>query len=268
MADRRALPLAPPILAEKDNQAASVFESANLLRPAIIGRAGRCAIAVMAKAPRLGEVKTRLVPPLSATEAAALGGCFIRDVAANIVAASEVAPIDGYVAYSPPASEHLFAPLLPAGVGLVPPRGTGLGAGLFDAAEDLLAAGYGAVCLVNADSPTLPTAILVEAARQLLLPGERLVIGPAADGGYYLIGLKQPHRRLFEDIAWSTERVFRQTAERAAEIGLDLTALPVWYDVDDVASLRQLIAELKGGDRAGYPAPHTTAMIRRLAGRW
>jgi len=58
-------------------------------------RAQRCAVAVMAKAPRLGEVKTRLVPPLSAAEAVALSGSFIRDIANNILAASEAAPIDG-----------------------------------------------------------------------------------------------------------------------------------------------------------------------------
>jgi uncharacterized protein len=219
----------------------------------------------MAKAPRRGEVKTRLVPPLSVADAAALGGCFIRDVADNILAASRGAPIEGYVAYSPPGSEDLFAPLLPEGIGLVPPRRTGLGEALFDAAEDLLAAGYGAVCLVNADSPTLPTSALVGAARALAMPGDRLVLGPAEDGGYYLIGLKHPYRRLFEGIAWSTERVYRQTLDRAAEIGLDTVTLPGWYDVDDVASLRRLADELGNADRAGYAAPHTAAFLRGLA---
>ncbi|HEV8679529.1 MAG TPA: TIGR04282 family arsenosugar biosynthesis glycosyltransferase [Stellaceae bacterium] len=230
------------------------------------GRPGCCAVAIMAKAPRVGEVKTRLVPPLSPAEAAALGSCFIQDIASNILAAARDAPIEGYVAYSPPGSEDVFAALLPAGVHLLRPRRVGLGDALFDAAEDLLAAGYGAACLVNADSPTLPTAVLVEAARLLAAPGDRLVLGPAADGGYYLIGLKQPHHRLFADIAWSTERVFRQTLERAGEIGLETIALPGWYDVDDVDSLRQLMWELRGiADRRGYAAPHTAAFLRGLA---
>jgi uncharacterized protein len=229
----------------------------------ITGRRSHCAIAIMAKAPRQGEVKTRLVPPLSAADAAALGGCFIRDVAGNILAAAQTAPVEGYVAYSPPGSEDLFAPLLPEGIGLLPPRRIGLGHALFDAAEDLLAAGYGSACLVNADSPTLPTSTLVAAARALAPPGDRLVLGPAEDGGYYLIGVKHPHRRLFEDIAWSTERVYRQTLNRAAEIGLDTVTLTGWYDVDDLASLRRLADEL--GNPAGYAAPHTAAFLRRLA---
>jgi rSAM/selenodomain-associated transferase 1 len=221
----------------------------------------------MAKAPRQGEVKTRLVPPLTAAQAAALSVAFIRDAAGNILAAAEAAPIEGYVAYSPPGSAELFAALVPEGIRLLPSRRIGLGDSLLDGAADLLAAGYGAVCLVNADSPTLPTAVLVEAAFALALPGDRVVLGPAADGGYYLIGLKHLHPRLFEDIAWSTERVFRQTVARAVELGLETVTLPLWYDIDDVASLRQLTEDLHGRGRAGYPAPYTAAVLRELACR-
>ena len=103
---------------------------------------------------------------------------------------------------------------------------SGLGHSLADAARDLLAAGYGSVCLVNSDSPTLPTAFLVDAAMALRAPDDRLVLGPAADGGYYCIGLKRPHLRLFEEIAWSTPRVFAQTCDRAREIGLAVVLLP------------------------------------------
>jgi rSAM/selenodomain-associated transferase 1 len=221
----------------------------------------------MAKAPRQGEVKTRLVPPLTAAEAAALSAAFIRDTAENILAAAESAVIDGYVAYSPPGSAAAFATVVPELLRLLPSRRIGLGASLLDAASDLLATGYGAACLIDADSPTLPNSVLVEAARALALPGDRVVIGRAVDGGYYLIGLKRPHRRLFEDIAWSTELVFQQTLERAAEIRLSVHALPVWYDVDDIASLRRLIGDLAAPDRTGYPAPHTSALLRLLAHR-
>src|SRR5690242_10727343 len=221
----------------------------------------------MAKAPRRGEVKTRLIPPLTAADAAALGVAFIQDTAGNILAAAESVAIDGFVAYSPPGSEAAFTGILPDGIALLPPRRVGLGASLLDAASDLLAGGYGAACLVDADSPTLPTAVLVEAAHVLAKPGDRVVLGQAADGGYYLIGLKRPHRRLFKGIAWSTESVFRQTIDRAAEIGLSVHTLPVWYDVDDVASLRRLIGDLAAPDRSGYPAPHTSALLRRLAPR-
>jgi len=228
-------------------------------------------MAVMAKAPRSGEVKTRLVPPLEAEEAAILSTCFLRDITANFMAASRSVPIAGYIAYSPPGSEQLFRTLVPAEIRLLPSRRIGLGHSLLDATEDLLAAGYGAACLVNSDSPTLPTSILVEAAQALRAPGDRVVLGPACDGGYYLVGLKQPHRHLFEDIAWSTERVFRQTVERAASIGLDVVTLAPWYDVDNATSLGWLCREVLTGRRPpdcarqGYAAPDTSAYLRRLA---
>jgi rSAM/selenodomain-associated transferase 1 len=221
----------------------------------------------MAKAPRQGDVKTRLVPPLTAAEASALSAAFIRDTAENILAAADSVAIEGFVAYSPAGSAAAFADVLSTAIQLLPPRRTGLAAGLLDAASDLLAAGYAAACLVNADSPNLPTSLLIRAAQALAAPGDRVVLGRADDGGYYLIGLKQPHHRLFEGIAWSTELVFQQTLDRAAEIGLAVHALPVWYDVDDIASLRRLIGDLAAPDRSGYRALHTSALLRKLAHR-
>ena len=233
-------------------------------------RAGVCALAVMAKAPRSGEVKTRLVPPLREDEAAILSASFLKDITANFLAAAKSVPIDGHVAYSPPGSEALFRDLVLPEIQLLPPRRIGLADSLFHAAEDLLAAGYGGACLVNADSPTLPTALLVEAVDALRRPGDRVVLGPASDGGYYLIGLKRAHRRLFEDIAWSTEQVFGQTVERAAGIGLEVVTLDSWYDVDDATSLDWLCDEVFGGRRPagcrreGYAAPATSAYLRSL----
>jgi len=221
-----------------------------------------CAIAVMAKAPRVGEVKTRLVPPLHAEEAAELSRAFLRDTAENLLAAAEQAPITSYIAYSPVGSESVFRSLLPPAIRLLPSRREGLGASLLDAAADLIAAGHEAVCLVNSDSPNLPTATLLAGVNALVPPGHRVVLGPAEDGGYYLIGLKAPHAGLFEAIAWSTPAVLRQTRQRAASLGLDTVLLPTWYDVDDLPSLRRLAAELRDG--TGYPAPHTAAFLRRL----
>ena len=227
----------------------------------------RCAIAVMAKAPRVGQAKTRLAAALSSEGAAALSASFIRDAVGNIAAAAKEAAIDGYVAYLPRDAESEFRQLVTDDVSLLPSRRAGLAASLYDAASDLLAAGYGSVCLVNSDSPTLPTSVLVEAARMLAAPGDRVVLGPAEDGGYYLIGLKRAHARLFEEIAWSTPTVFAQTIDRARELSLEPKVLPSWYDVDDLDSLRRLESELFGenGDGAIYHAPHTTAFLR--AGR-
>lgn len=231
---------------------------------------GEYAFAVMVKAPRSGEVKTRLVPPLCAEEASLLSVYFIQDILANLLAAADRIPVDCYAAYSPPGSEALFRDFLPDKIRMLPPRSIGLANSLPDAIEDLVAAGYAGACLVNSDSPTLPTSVLVDAITSLRAPGDRVVLGPAIDGGYYLIGLKYPHRQLFHDIAWSTERVYQQTAERAASIGLELVTLPAWYDVDDAASLGWLCGELFGGrrppqcDRDGYAASHTRGYLRGL----
>jgi uncharacterized protein len=219
-----------------------------------------CAVAIMAKASVAGAVKTRLVPPLSAEEAAEFNTSCLQDVAAAILAAAESAPIAGFAAYDPAGAEAFFRAVLPQRFGLLPPKAPTLGRSLLHASRDLFAEGWGMVCLVNSDSPDLPPAVLVEAVRQLQRPGDRVVLGPAEDGGYYLIGLKRAHARLFEDIDWSTERVFGQTLARAAEIGLESVVLPQWYDVDDAASLAQLWRQ--AGDGA---APCTRRFLAHLA---
>jgi uncharacterized protein len=224
----------------------------------------------MVKAPRTGEVKTRLVPPLCAEEASLLGACFVKDILANLLAVADRVPVDCFAAYSPAGSEALFRDFVPPQVRLLPPRSTGLANSLPDAVEDLIARGYEGVCLINADSPTLPGSLLCDAFTSLRIAGDRVVLGPAADGGYYLIGLKHPHRQLFRDIAWSTERVYEQTADRAVSMGLEVVTLPVWYDVDDAASLGWLCRELLGGRRPpqcirdGYGASHTRDYLRAL----
>ena len=223
----------------------------------------------MAKASVAGAVKTRLVPPLTYEEAAELNTCCLCDVAANIVEAGKRVPVQGFAAYHPPGSERFFEAILPDGFKLLSPKEATIGRSLFHTARDLFAAGYGSVCMVNADSPTLPTDLLVEAVCRLREPGDRAVLGPAEDGGYYLIGLRRFHRRLFEEIDWSTERVYRQTVDRAEEICLPVVALPEWYDVDDELTLAKLGRDvLSDGDRAGrYPAPRTTAFLEGLARR-
>jgi uncharacterized protein len=232
-----------------------------------------CAVAIMAKASVAGTVKTRLIPPLSHDEAAELNTSCLADVAANVAAAAARAPIQGFAAYHPVGSERFFEELLPDGFKLLPPREPTIGRSLFHAARDLLAAGYGAVCLVNADSPTLPTELLVGAVQCLQEPGDRVVLGPAADGGYYLIGLKHFHPKLFESIDWSTDRVYRQTMMRVREIGLPVVSLSEWYDVDDEATLAVLARELlhdpdaNGPYRGGYAAPNTTAFLTKLAAK-
>ncbi len=222
-----------------------------------------CALGLMAKAPLAGEVKTRLVPPLTAREAAELNICFLRDMAANIQSVSETEAASGLLVYTPAGSESAFAGVLPAGFNLLVQRGASLGERLCNATDDLLKQGYGAVCLINSDSPTLPESILIRAIESLTAKGDRVVLGAAEDGGYYLIGLKHAHRNLFNEIAWSTSDVLARTTQRAAEIDLPVELLPPWYDVDDADTLNRLCEELlfTSSLNGAYAAPHTRAFL-------
>ncbi len=234
------------------------------------------AVAVMAKAPEAGRSKTRLVPPLDRAEAAALSAAFLRDMTENIVLAARDVPLACFVAYAPAGAESSFDGVLADGTSLLladgsppmPPGVQGFGRSLLHAVQSLLAAGYAGVCLLNSDSPTLPTSFLCDASTALLAPGERIVLGPAEDGGYYLLGMQAPHAHLFEDIDWSTDRVAMQTRERARALGLELLDLPAWYDVDDRDGLVRLLTGLNAPAARPpqpYQAPATMTCVRKLA---
>jgi rSAM/selenodomain-associated transferase 1 len=228
---------------------------------------GCCALAVMAKAPRPGKVKTRLSPPLTPEQASELNIRFLRDTAENIQQVTEAGNSAGIVVYTPVGDEAAFDGILPASFQLLGQRGDGFGERLLHACEDLFACGFSAVCLIDSDSPTMPQESLLQAVTRLSLPGDRLVLGGSDDGGYYLIGVKHSHQRLFERIDWSTERVLAQTLERAREIGLQAELLPTWYDVDDGATLERLRRELlsvSGEGFTGYDARHTRRYFESL----
>jgi uncharacterized protein len=241
-------------------------------RPNSPPTASRCVLALMAKAPIAGSVKTRLTPPLAPEEAAALSECFLRDMTMNF-ASLNANRTEGVVLYTPADAGVLLRDLLPGPFKLVAQRGETLGERLVNAADELLSKGFESVCLINSDSPTLPREVLETAVSKLARNGDRVVLGPSEDGGYYLIGLKLPHRNLFERIAWSTADVLAHTIERAAEIHLAVETLPSWYDVDDAATLRLLCDELslssdgthtRSRFRDGFAAPHTRKYLTSL----
>jgi rSAM/selenodomain-associated transferase 1 len=252
-------------------------KSAASCGPAHATVAASCGIAFMAKASAPGRAKTRLVPPLTFEEAAVLNTAFLQDVADNVLLAGRDAErhggIAGYAAFGPPGSEDFFRRTLPGAIGLIEAWRQNFGDCLLHTIEEIFARGHAAAVVLNSDSPTLPTAFLVETAAVLARPGDRAVLGPSSDGGYYLLGLKAAHRHMFENIAWSTEQVAKQTLERAREIGLDVHRLPVWYDVDDIHSLRRLYTELPDRPDAQRRRPdknrphhavHTAALMNSL----
>lgn len=210
------------------------------------------AVAIICKTPMAGRSKTRLSPPLRPEECAEISGCFIHDLAGTIAGLGRDGA-QGYAVYTPAGTEAALRRLLPGGFRLLLQGEGDLGDRLRKGAEDLLAAGHAGAILVNSDSPTLPPALLREAVAAVR-EGDSMVIGPAIDGGYTLIGLSRPHPRLFEDMPWSTDAVFRLTLARAAEIGLPAVVLDRWYDVDDAASYALLEAEL-AGTRPAFASP-------------
>ncbi len=231
------------------------------------------AVGIICKTPMAGHCKTRLSPPLRREECAGLSACFIRDLAATIDVLTGTDDVTGYGVYTPAGSETLLRALLPRSFRLLSQCDGDLGARLRGAIADLLRDGHHGAILVNSDSPTLPLSILRDAVRAVR-QGDNVVLGPALDGGYTLVGLSRSHDRLFADIPWSTPQVHRLTLERAREIDLPVVNVPQWYDIDDEYTLRLLQAELAGQHLefaepglTGAEAPHTRRFLANRSAR-
>jgi rSAM/selenodomain-associated transferase 1 len=207
----------------------------------MVGEERRVGLAIMAKAPRVGAVKTRLCPPLRPPEAAELARCFLLDAVERVRAVAGAAPV---VAYAPAEARAEIADAAP-GCALVAQRGADLGERQSHAIEDVLALGHDAALLIGTDSPTLPRECLDEAVALALAPDVDVVLGPSEDGGYYLVGLKAPCPGLFMDMPWSTSAVLPRTIERAQHLGLRVGCLPTWFDVDTGTDLERLRADFE-----------------------
>ena len=164
------------------------------------------------------------------------------------------------LAYAPAGARAFFHALAPD-FALVAQRGDDLGARLAHAFEDLLADGAPWAIVIGSDVPTLPSAVLAAAVERVA--GADLVLGPSEDGGYYLIGLREPRAALFADMAWSTEVVFEETMRRARALGLAIGLLPAWFDVDTAADLERLEASLAA---PGSGARHTRRFFAERPG--
>jgi rSAM/selenodomain-associated transferase 1 len=196
----------------------------------------RQAIAMMAKAPVAGEVKTRLCPPLSRRDAAALYRCFLLDSIAKISQIEAATPV---LSYAPATAQTVFETLAP-GWTLLPQQGCDLGARMADCFAQLFAREYTGVLLTGSDLPTLPAEVFHQALALLNTPKTDVVLGPSEDGGYYLIGLRTLYSAVFDDMIWSTPQVFTDTVQRAERLGLNVALLPRWYDIDTPADLIRL----------------------------
>ena len=271
-----------------------------LLRPSIPPQdehPSRRALLVMAKQPIAGNAKTRLVPPLTSAAAASLYHCFLQDILATVRAAARDVPFTPVIAYTPAAAQDFFRQLAPdfwlinqrsparatapdppaAGPPPAPnPRPAPaapqpeppaqqperLGDRLQFVLSATLDHGFRQVAAINSDSPTLPPRLFSSAFQSLDDPRIDAVLGPCADGGYYLIGVENPPGRLVTDVQMSTPTVLRDTLAIADEEGTRIDLLPEWYDVDSARDLERLTAEL-----ASHPQ-RAPATGRFLATAW
>jgi rSAM/selenodomain-associated transferase 1 len=208
-------------------------------------------LTVMAKQPERGKVKTRIAAVLGDDQAAEVCRCALDD---TLELAASIADVAHVLSYAPPtgAGQRYFKQAAPDFV-LIPQQGATLGERIGGTLAALLE-DHSSVVLIGSDSPDLPAEFITRAFEMLRGPTE-VVLGPANDGGYYLLGMRSMQPILFERIHWSTAVVAQQTRARAAEVGLQVADLPPWHDLDTVADLQALIAP---------GAPRTRAFVAAL----
>jgi rSAM/selenodomain-associated transferase 1 len=216
---------------------------------------------IFAKEPRPGQVKTRLSPPLSPEEAAQLYHSFIKDILEEMARVPEVRLA---VAFSPPGAQVFFRGLAPPGTDLFPQEGADLGKRMARAFARGFAAGFGPVLLRGSDVPDLPAAVVSEAKEVLAAGQAQVVLGPATDGGYHLMGLTEPQPRLFQGPAWSSSTVLTDTLRLARQLDLRVHLLPPWPDIDTADNLRTFLNLPRPAPQPGWCS---FQVARRLLGR-
>lgn len=217
----------------------------------------RRALMVVAKKPAPGQTKTRLCPPLTGEQAAVLYEAFLRDTLDLIRAAQQQIDIQPIIVYLPEGAADYFAALAPDFI-LIQQQGADLSERLNHATTHCLSAlGYDQAAIMNSDSPTLPASCLVEAFTAL--DGADVTFGTTEDGGYYLIGLKQPAPPLFLNVVMSTPQVAADTLAQARAENLSVHLLPSSHDCDYIDDLRHIARELER--LPGSVAPHTRRFL-------
>jgi rSAM/selenodomain-associated transferase 1 len=194
------------------------------------------ALVILTKTPQPGQSKTRLVPPLSYTEAADLARALLIDQVENL------ARFDGarlFIAFTPEEAAGYFEGFIVQGFTCFAQRGQSLGERMSHAFEHLFASRFANVILIGSDLPALPVRFFQQAYAWLEKSAD-VVLGPSADGGYYLVGMKRMVATIFDDIGWSGADVLSQTINKLDDLGLKHELLSEWYDIDTVKDLERL----------------------------
>jgi rSAM/selenodomain-associated transferase 1 len=221
--------------------------------------AGPRVLGLFAKWPAPGAAKTRLCAGRGAEWGARVARAFLLDTVERLAEVGD----RRVLAFAPPTAEADFAALLRDRFALAPQADGDLGRRLAGFAAEQFAAGAGSLVLVGADSPTLPVEYVERAFAELR--GADVVLGPATDGGYYLIGFGRRVPPVFDGIAWGTSRTLADTVARL-DGAWRLALLPPWYDVDTPDDWAMLCGHLAALRRAGADsgARHTEALAQEV----
>jgi rSAM/selenodomain-associated transferase 1 len=203
------------------------------------------ALVLMAKAPIEGQVKTGLIGTLTAEVARQLYIAFLNDSFAMMeTVADERDDLSLVLCYTPEGAEEAFEEVEREGSLMMAQRGDDLGQHLANCFADVFNLGFDSVIAIGADSPTLPEEMVHEAFDSLADDNDVVVV-PAEDDGYCLIGMRRPHPEIFQNIPWGTGGVMATTEALAKKVGLSLVVGPPWYGVDTPEGLERLKEELK-----------------------
>lgn len=189
------------------------------------------ALIIFCKAPIGRIVKTRLSPPLSESQRLKL---YLYLLEKNIKTLGNLPFTDTILYYTPPEGSRLFERY---GLKGFPQSGKNLGDRMYNALVDTFSHGYKRCVIVGVDLPEMSGEIVINAFSAL--DDADLVIGPALDGGYYLIGMKKPMKEIFEDIPWSTSNTLKATLKKAESIGLSFHLTQPLSDLDTPEDLKR-----------------------------
>lgn len=195
---------------------------------------------VMSKAPVPGLVKTRLSPQLTAEKAAECYDCLLKDRISRMALLDD---IELAVAYTPASAAAYFSALIPDQFHQFVQQGETLSDRLNRLIADRFAEGYGAVLIIDSDTPDLNNK-MINKSFQLLVSND-LVYGPSRDGGYYLVGMKKHYPELFNDIPWSSTDVLKISLKIAGQLGLQTALLPALDDIDTYDDLTRFYRRFK-----------------------
>ena len=218
------------------------------------------ALVILTKAPQPGESKTRLVPPLSYAEAADLARALLLDQLQNL-ATFDAARL--FIAFTPENAAVFFEDFIDQGFTCFAQQGQLLGQRMSYAFQYLFDSGFENIILIGSDLPTLPVGFFHQGYASLDKSAD-VVLGPSADGGYYLVGLKRMIAAIFDDIGWSGADVLSQTIHKLDDLGVKYELLSEWYDIDTVKDLERLLSQRRCHEVA---MKNTFALLNELTRR-